>query len=176
MSLGGCSHDSPLPDSDLRTIFRDSDRIRKLGVRVSIDDFGTGFSSMSYITRFSIDRIKIDRSFISGLLNDPNCEAVITAIIAMAHGLGMQVCAEGVETTEQLDFLNRRRCDDIQGYYFSKAVPLAELPDVIRGIQGDLLRPRRAPHRAAVRVPQLLPVAASCNSGVTSSAAHPIVH
>ncbi len=96
------------------------EKVRDLGVRVSIDDFGTGFSSMSYITRFSIDRLKIDQSFVRNVVTDPNNEAVITAIIAMAHGLGVSVLAEGVETLDQLKFLTAQGCDEAQGYHFAR--------------------------------------------------------
>jgi diguanylate cyclase (GGDEF)-like protein len=98
------------------------ERVRDLGVRVSIDDFGTGFSSMSYITRFSIDRLKIDQSFVRNVTKDSSNEAVIIAIIAMAKGLGVDVLAEGVETEEQMQFMLRHGCDDAQGYLFSRPV------------------------------------------------------
>jgi EAL domain-containing protein (putative c-di-GMP-specific phosphodiesterase class I) len=98
------------------------EQVRDLGVRVSIDDFGTGFSSMSYITRFSIDRLKIDQSFLRNATTDTNNQAVITAIIAMAHGLGVTVLAEGVETPEQLAFLTQHGCDEAQGYHFSRPI------------------------------------------------------
>jgi diguanylate cyclase (GGDEF)-like protein/PAS domain S-box-containing protein len=97
------------------------EHVRDLGIRVSIDDFGTGFSSMSYITRFSIDRLKIDQSFVRNITDSSN-QAVITAIIAMAHGLGVCVLAEGVETPEQLSYLANHGCDEAQGYYFSRPI------------------------------------------------------
>ncbi len=106
--------------------------IRELGVRVAIDDFGTGYSSLSYITRFPIDILKIDQSFIRDIIDDENDAAIAVAIIAMAHSLGMEVIAEGVEKLEQLVFLVERGCDKAQGFYFSQAVaadkfvPLAE--------------------------------------------------
>ena len=102
-------------------------RIRELGVRIAIDDFGTGFSSMSYITRFAIDRLKIDQSFIRGILHDPNSRAVITAIIAMAHGLGIKVVAEGTETQEEVDQLIELQCDEAQGYLYSRPVDAHQL-------------------------------------------------
>jgi diguanylate cyclase (GGDEF)-like protein/PAS domain S-box-containing protein len=105
-------------------------RIRELGVRIAIDDFGTGFSSMSYITRFAIDRIKIDQSFVRGVLDDPNSRAVITAIVAMAHGLGITVVAEGTETRAEADQLRQMECDEAQGYYYSRPVN----PDLLEAL------------------------------------------
>ena len=86
---------------------------------------------MSYITRFAIDRIKIDQSFIRDVTTDKNNRAVTSAIIAMAHGLGIQVLAEGVETKEQLDFLTEQRCDDAQGYYFSLPMEPSKITDLL---------------------------------------------
>jgi diguanylate cyclase (GGDEF)-like protein len=100
--------------------------IRQMGVAVSIDDFGTGYSSLSYLTRYPVDRIKIDQSFISKLPHSANAAAVTTAIISIAHSLGMQVVAEGVETSEQFEYLQQRGCGLGQGYLFSKPLPLDE--------------------------------------------------
>jgi diguanylate cyclase (GGDEF)-like protein/PAS domain S-box-containing protein len=113
------------------------DRIRNLGVRVSIDDFGTGFSSMSYILRFTVDRIKIDRSFVSNINSDPNSGAVAHAIIALAHSLKINVIAEGVESSDVCDILANEGCDEAQGFYYSKAVPIDELLKVVRSIEGQ---------------------------------------
>lgn len=95
----------------------------KLGVRLSIDDFGTGYSSLSYIRRFPINTIKIDKSFIHDITIDSDDASLITAIIAMAKGLDMNVVAEGVETAEQYRFLQDQNCDFVQGYYFCKPIP-----------------------------------------------------
>lgn len=114
-------------------------RIRELGVRVAIDDFGTGFSSMSYITRFAIDRIKIDQSFVRGVRNDPNSRAVITAIIAMAHGLGITVVAEGTETTEEAEALIELECDEAQGYLYARPVEPAALVQLASSIPASLI-------------------------------------
>ena len=116
------------------TLLETLDGLRGLGVKLAIDDFGTGFSNFSYILQYHVDRLKIDRSFISKLPQDAGAAAIVRSVLAMAHGLGMKVCAEGVETKEQFDFLTRRRCDDIQGWLFAKAVPLVELADVVRRI------------------------------------------
>ncbi len=96
--------------------------LKALGVRLSLDDFGTGYSSLSYLKRFPIDTVKIDQSFIREVTSDPGDASLTKAIIAMAHSLGLQTVAEGVETAGQLGFLTRHGCDDVQGYLFSHPV------------------------------------------------------
>jgi len=108
--------------------------LRKLGVKIAIDDFGTGFSSFSYLLQYEVDRLKIDRSFVNRSADDPNAAAIVRAIISMAHGLNLKVVAEGVETTGQLDFLLHRRCDEAQGFYFGRAVPVELVRDMARQI------------------------------------------
>ncbi|APG27529.1 hypothetical protein A7E78_06550 [Syntrophotalea acetylenivorans] len=98
-------------------------QLKQLGVMISLDDFGTGYSSLSYLKRFPIDEIKIDRSFVNGLLTDENDTAIVRTILAMAQSLGLRVVAEGVETPGQRDFLTEQHCDEMQGYLFSKPVP-----------------------------------------------------
>ncbi|BFM09530.1 putative bifunctional diguanylate cyclase/phosphodiesterase [Halioxenophilus aromaticivorans] len=95
-------------------------RIKAMGAQISIDDFGTGYSSLSYLKRFPLDELKIDRSFIRDLANDESDSAIVQAIISMAHSLGLQVVAEGVEDAEQLKLLGDYGCRKIQGFYFSK--------------------------------------------------------
>jgi predicted signal transduction protein with EAL and GGDEF domain len=96
--------------------------LRARGVQVAIDDFGTGYSSLSYLTKFSIDTIKIDQSFIRKIATTPNEASIVTAVISMGRSLKMRVIAEGVETQEELSFLQTHQCDEAQGYYFSRAV------------------------------------------------------
>ncbi len=105
--------------------------LRKLGVHLAIDDFGTGYSSLSYLKRFPIDSIKIDRSFVRDLVSDTDDAVLVRTIILMGQGLGLAVIAEGVESTEQLAFLNGQNCVMAQGYYFSPPLPPAECADWI---------------------------------------------
>ncbi|KAF3997018.1 amino acid permease [Glaciimonas immobilis] len=108
------------------------DSLKALGVQLSIDDFGTGFSSLSYLSRFPIDIIKIDQTFIAGLATKPEAASITLAIIALARALDLKTVAEGVETAEQLDFLHVNGCDAIQGYYFSRPLPVDELTMLLR--------------------------------------------
>jgi diguanylate cyclase (GGDEF)-like protein len=107
-------------------------RLRKLGIRVSIDDFGTGYSSLSYLKRLSVDEVKIDRSFIIECAKSREDRALVTAVTFLAHKLGYQVCAEGVEEAAQLAFLQKIKCDLYQGYFCSKPVGPNELTAHLR--------------------------------------------
>lgn len=109
-------------------------RLRNLGVRFSIDDFGTGYSSLSYLKRFPVDIIKIDRSFVRDVTKDADDASIATSIIALAHGLRLEVVAEGVETQDQLDFLKQHACDIFQGYYLSQPVPADQFAALIAKI------------------------------------------
>jgi diguanylate cyclase (GGDEF)-like protein/PAS domain S-box-containing protein len=102
-----------------------------MGVRITIDDFGTGYSSLVSLKRFPIDAIKIDRSLIRDVTGDANTQAIVAAIIAMAHSLRIKVIAEGVETEGQLAFLHSHHCDEMQGYLFSRPVPDAEMTKLL---------------------------------------------
>ena len=106
-------------DAGIRTL----NSLQTAGVRIAIDDFGTGFSSLAYLKRLPIDILKIDRSFVHDASTDPDDAALVMAIITLAHNLRLKVVAEGVESEEQLRFLHLLRCDEIQGYLFSKPLP-----------------------------------------------------
>jgi diguanylate cyclase (GGDEF)-like protein/PAS domain S-box-containing protein len=101
--------------------------LKEAGGRVAIDDFGTGYSSLSYIARLPIDCLKIDRSFITDMTDKPESMTIVSTIISLAHALNLKVTAEGVETQEQLQVLRLLRCDEMQGYLFSKPLPAAQL-------------------------------------------------
>ncbi|KGR79509.1 putative bifunctional diguanylate cyclase/phosphodiesterase [Ureibacillus manganicus] len=107
-------------------------RLKQLGFKLSIDDFGTGYSSLSYLVRFPLDYLKIDRSFIQHMVSLDEKQAVVDAIIQMAHRLKMKVVAEGVESVQQLNLLREMGCDFIQGYYYSKPVPMDELIEFLQ--------------------------------------------
>jgi EAL domain-containing protein (putative c-di-GMP-specific phosphodiesterase class I) len=105
--------------------------LQKLGVGISIDDFGTGYSSLAYLRRFPIDKLKIDIAFIRGITTNADDAAIVLAIIRLAHTLKLKVVAEGVETAAQLEYLRGHRCDQIQGYYLSRPLPVAELEQML---------------------------------------------
>ncbi|WP_158296442.1 putative bifunctional diguanylate cyclase/phosphodiesterase [Nocardioides albidus] len=110
--------------------------LRSLGVSIVVDDFGRGYSSLAYLTRFPIDKLKIDRSFVQEISVAENA-AIVDAIIVMAHALGMTVVAEGVETEAQERYLRERGCDEVQGYLYSPGVPAGSLDMVARAISRD---------------------------------------
>ncbi len=97
--------------------------LKDVGVSLAIDDFGTGYSSLSYLSRFPLDIVKVDRLFVEELGVSPEDEEIVSAVIKLAHALGLKVVAEGVETTAQLDVLRRLGCDLAQGFLFSEAMP-----------------------------------------------------
>ncbi|MBV9557879.1 MAG: EAL domain-containing protein, partial [Pseudolabrys sp.] len=99
-------------------------RLKGLGVRVAMDDFGTGYSSLSYLQSFPFDKIKIDKSFIAHVAERSQSAAIVRAVIGLAHGLGLPVLAEGVETEEQLEFLRAAGCDNVQGYLIGRPKPI----------------------------------------------------
>ena len=96
------------------------------GIRMSIDDFGTGYSSLSYLKKFSVYKLKIDQSFICDINENLDDRNIVKTIISMAHNLNMITIAEGVETRDQLEFLQQNGCNEIQGYYFSRPIPASE--------------------------------------------------
>lgn len=104
--------------------------LKKLGYQLSIDDFGTGFSSLSQLKHFPIDRLKIDQSFIKGMLSNVHDSAIVRAVLSMANSMNLKVIAEGVETREQLEFLYDCSCDEAQGYYLSRPIPAAAIAEM----------------------------------------------
>jgi EAL domain-containing protein (putative c-di-GMP-specific phosphodiesterase class I) len=109
------------------------ERLRALGVHLSVDDFGTGYSSLAYLRRFPVDFLKVDRSFVAGLGRDDEDSAIVEAVVSMAHSLRLSVVAEGVETSEQLARLRDLGCELAQGFYFAAAVPSAALDALSSG-------------------------------------------
>lgn len=112
-------------------------QLHEMGVKLSIDDFGTGYSSLNYLKRFPLNSLKIDQSFVRDLSSDPDDAAIVSAIIALGHGLKLSVIAEGVETAGQLAYLREMKCDEMQGFLFSRPVPASEITQLLLG--GKLL-------------------------------------
>jgi len=106
-------------------------RLKQLGFKLSIDDFGTGYSSLSYLVRFPIDVLKIDQSFIQHITSLDEKQAIVDAIIQMANRLKLKVVAEGVESSQQATLLQQMGCDYVQGYYYSRPIPLGELIELL---------------------------------------------
>jgi EAL domain-containing protein (putative c-di-GMP-specific phosphodiesterase class I)/CheY-like chemotaxis protein len=102
------------------------DALKRLGIKLSLDDFGTGYSNLSYLKRFPLDRLKVDQSFVRDVTTSPDDASIVRAVISLGHSLGLDIVAEGVETQAQVEWLRRERCDQIQGYVFSR--PLAATP------------------------------------------------
>ncbi|HVK54837.1 MAG TPA: EAL domain-containing protein, partial [Burkholderiales bacterium] len=107
-------------------------KLRSMGVTIALDDFGTGFSSLGYLVKLPIDCLKIDRSFITDMTTSSDNLAIVSAVISLAHSLNLKVIAEGVETEEQANLLALLKCDEIQGYYFSRPVPLERIEAMLR--------------------------------------------
>jgi EAL domain-containing protein (putative c-di-GMP-specific phosphodiesterase class I) len=106
--------------------------IRGLGVGIAIDDFGTGYSSLAYLAMLPVEMLKIDRAFIIKMTEEPNASTLVQTMISLAHSLRLKVVAEGVETEEQAKMLRLLRCDQMQGYLFSKPLPAEELVALLR--------------------------------------------
>jgi diguanylate cyclase (GGDEF)-like protein len=114
-------------------------QLQDLGIQIAMDDFGTGYSSLSYLRRFPFDRIKIDQSFVRDLGKRADCIAIVRAVTALGTELGMAITAEGVETREQLETVERAGCTEAQGYLFSPAVPRCAVPDLLQTIAASLV-------------------------------------
>ena len=110
--------------------------LRQLGIKIALDDFGTGYSSLGYLQQFPFDKIKIDRSFVQEVTVREESKAVIRAVVGLGHSLNMRITAEGVESREQLDSIAAKGCDEVQGYFFSKAVAAADVTALIAEIEG----------------------------------------
>src|SRR5665213_3191465 len=118
-------------------------RLKALGVRVSMDDFGSGYSSLSYLQAFPFDKIKIDRTFVINLGRNPQSASIVRAVIGLGHGLEMSIVAEGVETQEQLAFLADEGCDAVQGYFIGKPAPIGQYAALVGRGSNDALEPTR---------------------------------
>jgi EAL domain-containing protein (putative c-di-GMP-specific phosphodiesterase class I) len=117
--------------------------LREKGIRVTIDDFGTGYSSLSYLRKFPVDALKIDQSFIRHISSASNDTILLAAVISMARNLKLRVVAEGVETLEELRFLCAHKCDEAQGYYFSRPLPARKFAKLLEiGISEENWLPR----------------------------------
>jgi EAL domain-containing protein (putative c-di-GMP-specific phosphodiesterase class I) len=113
-------------------------QLRSYGVRISMDDFGTGYSSLSYLRSFPFDKIKIDQSFVRGRGEREDSLAIVRAVIGLGRNLGMTTTAEGVETGDQLNVLRDERCDEVQGFLFSPAVPLKETHRLLAPVRSSM--------------------------------------
>ena len=125
----------------MRDLSRSVAKMRELeamGVSLSIDDFGTGYSSLSSLKTFPISRLKIDKSFVSELADNPDDQAIAMAVISLGHKLNLRVIAEGVETEQQRAFLREHDCDEMQGYLFSKPVPAEAIVDMLEAYALEL--------------------------------------
>jgi diguanylate cyclase (GGDEF)-like protein/PAS domain S-box-containing protein len=128
-------------------------RLKEIGVGLAIDDFGTGYSNLSYLKRFPVDKLKIDQAFVRGLTTDPQDFAITTAVIRMARSLGLRAVAEGVETEGQMRLLAAESCDEMQGFYFRRPMPAAEMAQLLRQRPVmDMSSVRRAAYQRTVLI------------------------
>jgi EAL domain-containing protein (putative c-di-GMP-specific phosphodiesterase class I) len=123
---------------DIQHTIETLQQLHALGVELAIDDFGTGYSSLSYLRQFPIDRLKIDQSFIRNALNNHDDAAIARTIVRLGHSLNLKVIAEGVETKEHEAFLMEEKCDEVQGFRYSRPIPLADFNKFVDAYKGDL--------------------------------------
>ncbi|GAC1598428.1 MAG: hypothetical protein NVS3B21_23930 [Acidimicrobiales bacterium] len=133
--------------ADLKVALGTLHGLAELGVRISIDDFGTGFSSLAYLRQFPIHELKIDKSFVDGLGGDPHATAIVSAVISMAHALDLDVVAEGVETADQLARLRTLGCNEAQGYFFARPGEPGQVDELVRAETGGSTIGSRSPSR-----------------------------
>jgi EAL domain-containing protein (putative c-di-GMP-specific phosphodiesterase class I) len=107
-------------------------KLRDMGLLISLDDFGTGYSSLSYLKQFPVSKLKVDQSFVRDITTDPSDASIVASIITLAHNLGLNVVAEGCETYEQLKFIRSYHCEQVQGYFFSRPLPVADATELLR--------------------------------------------
>jgi EAL domain-containing protein (putative c-di-GMP-specific phosphodiesterase class I) len=119
--------------SDIAGVIEKMRLLKQKGIGFALDDFGTGYSSLTYLKRLPLDELKIDQSFVRDVLTDSNDAAIARTIVALAHSLGLEVIAEGVETPEQWKFLAELGCPAYQGYYFARPVPIERFEETLRG-------------------------------------------
>jgi EAL domain-containing protein (putative c-di-GMP-specific phosphodiesterase class I) len=117
---------------DINGMISTMNTLRNIGIGFELDDFGTGYSSLQYLKKLPLSQLKIDQSFVRDIAIDHNDRTLVLTIITMAHSLGLEVIAEGVETQQQLEFLKDNGCDHYQGYLFSKPVPLDEFESLLQ--------------------------------------------
>jgi EAL domain-containing protein (putative c-di-GMP-specific phosphodiesterase class I) len=117
--------------ADSKDVLEALRQLRSLGILISLDDFGTGYSSLAYLRKFAVDKVKIDRSFISGIDQEVDHLAIVQAIVGLSHALGMSVVAEGIETEGQLLLINASGCNEAQGYLFSPPLPVRAIDEFI---------------------------------------------
>ncbi len=145
---------------DSETTIKIMRTLKRLGVSLSLDDFGTGWSSLSYLRRFPIDRIKIDRSFLREIASEPTAEAVVRSIINLGRDLGLACVAEGVETSEQLNYFRKQNCEEVQGFLYSPAIPESDCRVLLRAGKLNVPGTHQIPFTNAKRSSQLTSPAA----------------
>ena len=132
---------------DIELAVATMNELQELGVQISIDDFGTGYSSLSALKTFPVARLKIDKSFIDNVAEDENDQAVVSAVISLAQKLNMRVIAEGVETDQQVAFLLKNNCDEMQGYHYSKPVSAQAIGTLLKAAAWPPVHPRPRQHQ-----------------------------